>query len=878
MRRLHLSVAAALLAVTTSSSVVSATAAVATASVDHPPGSHLSARTVLPPGESGFFSSAGQAQYEADGKPSDFGAHVDDQRGLYWSSRSKSADFQTPTGTPVQPAAGVRIYRDAHGVPLIYGDNGHDVWFGAGYAAATDRLFEIDAIRRTAQGTLAELTGPAGVPADLQERTLTYTKAEYDAMLARLSADGRTAITAYAAGVEARIKETQADPSLLPAEYSVLTTTPADWTVEDTLAAGVYITRNVASQGGLEMANVATLRELEKRYGRAKGRRMFDALFPDDNPRAVTTIDGRRFPNAARGDRSPAARARDYRRAARYAETVPLELATGPGTGDAPAPTTGAVVTPAVVPATGAATAVAHIESWRRSLHGGSFAYAISGRRTASGHAMLVSNPQLDYSYPSLLWELEVHGGGYDARGVGVPGIPTVGIGHNADVAWGLTTGYSKTIDSFIETTRPNPNGGPPQYLHDGVWNDESCRTETVHYRQSVNGVPTGPPSFSKDYQVCRTGHGPVVATSKDGRHARSVAYAQWKHDDDTVEGILAWDRAHSLADVAAGVRHVAWNENIVAADSAGHIGYWHPGRYFRRPAGVDQRFPLDGRGRDDPRGLLPFRNMPHIVDPKAGFVANWNTKPAAGWLDGDLSGSNTRPGGAANRVTVIKSLLRSRTKVRPADLMRIDTRIGQSDMRADGYLPALLALRGTSGLTAAERSALRLLAGWDSRAYAPGARGGSSPAGTAPASVTDGPAATLFRVVRDAVKDRLFHSLPADVRARLDTLAVEAHQYDVTPLDNLALRVVRPRWAGLPPPVVVTGHRVPRQVLRSALAAALRTLTKTYGPKQSGWRRPHAISHLDSLTGVVGPSTTEPFVDRGSWVQQVAFTRGRPR
>jgi acyl-homoserine lactone acylase PvdQ len=77
---------------------------------------------------------------------------------------------------------------------------------------------------------------------------------------------------------------------------------------------------------------------------------------------------------------------------------------------------------------------------------------------------------------------------------------------------------------------------------------------------------------------------------------------------------------------------------------------------------------------------------------------------------------------------------------------------------------------------------------------------------------------------------------------------------------------------------VVVTGHRVPRQVLRSALAAALRTLTKTYGPKQSGWRRPHAISHLDSLTGVVGPSTTEPFVDRGSWVQQVAFTRGRPR
>jgi penicillin amidase len=817
-----------------------------------PPTTHMQARSVLPPGESGFFSSQGQAQYESDGNPSDFGPHVDDQRPLYWSSQTKSADFQAPTGTPVQPRSGVSIYRDGHGVPLVYGDNGYDVWYGAGYAAATDRLFEIDAIRRTARGTLAELTGPSGVPADLQERILTYTTAEYDAMLARLSPAGQDAIKGYAAGVEQRITEARSDPNLLPAEYGVLSTTPADWTVEDTLAAGVYITRTVASQGGLEMANVATLQELERTYGKTKGRAVFAALFPDDNPRALTTIQGRRFSNVPPGDRSATARAADFRRAAVYAEKLPLDLATGPGTGNAPPPTIAL------------------------GLHGGSFAYAISGRRTASGHAMLVSNPQLDYSYPSLLWELEVHGGGYDARGVGVPGIPTVGIGHTADVAWGLTTGYSKTIDSFIETTRRNPSaGGPPQYFHDGTWHDERCRTETIHYRQSANGVPVGPPSFSKDYQVCRTAHGPVVATTANGTKARTVDYAQWMHDVDTVEGILMWDRAHSLADVAAGVRHVAWNENIVAADSHGHIGYWHPGRYFRRPAGIDQRFPLDGKGAQDPRGLLPFSRMPHVVDPKAGYVANWNTKPAPGWLDGDLSGSNTRPGGRANRVRVIQSLLATHRHVTASDLMRFDTRIGTADMRAAAYLPALLALRKTPGLSAVERTALRLLAGWDRRAYAPGAPGGSSPHGTAPASVTDGPAATLFAAVRTAVKRLLFSSVPADVRARLDTIAAEGHQYDVTPMDNLALRVLRPWWAGLPSPTVVTGNRSPAHVLRAALDAAIKTLTARYGATSSTWRRPHAISHLGSLTGVVGPSTVEPFVDRGSWVQQVTFTSG---
>ncbi|HET6817369.1 MAG TPA: penicillin acylase family protein [Mycobacteriales bacterium] len=846
---------------------------------DAPP-EHLRAQSLLPPGESGFFSVPAQAKYEADGDPSDFGPHVDDQRAPYWHYGSTDDDFQPPEGTPTEPRPGVRIYRDRYGVPLVYGDNGYDVWFGAGFAAASDRLFEIDAIRRTARGTLAELTGPSGVPADLQERVLTYTNAEYDAMLARLSPAGRAAIRGYAAGVEARIQQVKSDPTLLPAEYAVLQATPADWTVEDTLASGVYITRDVAAQGGDEMANVASLRRLENKYGTAKGRRAFAALYPDDDPHAVTTIKGERFSNLAAAARTATAQARAYAKAVAYADGLPLDLTSGPGTGDAavPSPTPASPTTAHPVDAAKFGGVVKRLEAWRRGLHGGSFAYAISGRRTASGHAMLSSNPQLDYSYPSLLWELEVHGGGYDARGVGVPGIPTVGIGHTADVAWGLTTGYSKTIDSFIETTRPNPTaGGPPQYLHNGTWHDESCRTETVHYREAVQGVPVGPPTFSQDYQVCRTVHGPVVATSADGRRARTVDYAMWQHDVDTVNGILRWDRARSLDDIAAGVREVTWNENIVAADSAGHTGYWHPGRYFRRPAGVDQRFPLDGRGAQDPKGYLTYEEMPHVIDPPDGYVVNWNTKPAAGWVDGDLSGTNTRPGGPVNRVLDLQRQLASRSDFTPDDLMRIDRLAGESDHRARGYLPLLLALRSRTDLTPSERSALSLLAKWDGRAYAPGASGGSSPMSTPPESTTDGPAATLFAEVTKDAKRSLFGALPSEDKARLDTLSTESHQYDATPMDNLAIRVLRPGLSGLGAPTVVTGAREPSVVVRRALDSAISHLSSVYGQDPKAWRRAHGISHIESLTGVIGPSATEPFEDRGTWVQHVAFTTGRP-
>jgi len=857
----------------------------ADAATDAPPPTHTQVDTALPPGESGFFPPADEAQYMADGNPADFGPHVDDQRDLYWSSRTKPGGFAdvATLGAPQTPLAGVRVYRDPAGVPVIYGDTGRAVWAGAGYAAATDRLFELDAVRRLAEGRFGELAGATRVPADLEARTVGYTSAEYDQMLARLSPQGRDAIEGYAAGVEARITEVRADPMQLPAEYVLLSSLPADWTVEDTLAAGVYITRDVASEGGGEMQNVAQLRELEQQYGKTLGRKVFEDLFTEEDPSAVTSVPGTTFSNVPAGDSDAAHREAAFQAMADAADALPDGLATGPGTGDSAVPP-GSVSAPKAQTAQQAAVAhaVASVGAWGKALHGGSFAYAVAGSRTADGHALLSSNPQLDYSYPGLLWELEVHGGGYDARGVSVPGIPTVGIGSNAHVAWGLTTGYSKTIDSYIETTRANPTAGAPeQYLHDGQWVDESCRTETIPYRASAAGAPVGPASLSESAQVCRTVHGPVVATSTDGTRARSEDYAMWLHEDDTVEGILDWDRATSLADVQAGVAKVTWNENIVATDDQGNIGYWHPGLYRARAVGVDQRLPTPGTGAYDPTGYLPFAAMPHSVDPAQGYLVSWNTKPAHGWLDGDdeegdqVGGSTTRPGGPANRVTRIIDQISTRTDLRGADLQPIETAVGESDMRATAFRPLLVALRASSGLTAQEQQVLDLLLAWDGRAYDPG--GASSPLSTPAPKVTDGSAATAFGALAPALQAQLLSGLPADVRARMSARPKEGHQYDLTPADQVVLRVLRPGFSGVTPALGYAGGRSADAVVKAALDSAIGSLTSTYGSADpSTWHRAHAVSHVTSFTDTVGPTgVTQPFQDRGSWVQHVAFTTG---
>ena len=105
------------------------------------------AESVLPPGQSGFFSLVTG--------PS---PHLADQTALFTSFRFKPAGFFS-AGSPETPRPGVRIVRDAYGVPSVTGTTAADVWFGAGYAVAQDRLAELELFRRQTEGRLAEILG-----------------------------------------------------------------------------------------------------------------------------------------------------------------------------------------------------------------------------------------------------------------------------------------------------------------------------------------------------------------------------------------------------------------------------------------------------------------------------------------------------------------------------------------------------------------------------------------------------------------------------------------------------------------------------------------------------------------------------------------------
>jgi penicillin amidase len=832
--------------------------------------------TALAPGNSMTYTAEGQARGSASGEPGDYGRNVDDQREMYWGWEFKDGGFRQPCDDPQAPRPGVEVCFDAFGVPAIFGDSREDVWFGAGYAVAQIRLFLMDATIRTARGTLAELTGPGGVPADVKTRVNGYSEQELTAMYDRLGEEGQQAIAGYTDGANAWIDEVLASGEY-PAEYALLQTTPRHLTREDVVATGVLMTRFVASEGGTEMGNVAALRRLEDALGKEAGRAAFrDLVWTGDEGAAVSipAEDGV-FP---RTSLDPDRRRAVFQRWADYASTVPLELTDGPGTGAYPVPAADDLVAATADADSPADAARAALEEWRTTLAGGSFVVALSPERTSTGGALLISEPQLGYD-PTLLVELEVHGGGYHARGTSVAGVPTVGIGYGERVAWGLTTGNAKTIDSYIETTRPDTDGdGAPEYHHDGVWKQMDCRDEAVAYRQAPERVPTGPALFEEVVQVCRTAHGPVVATTDDGTAARSMQYHMWKREVDTIEGILIWNRASTLDEFEDGMRKVTWNENTGYADADGNIAFWHPGLHHVRHPETDLRFPLPGTGAWDMDTFLPFEDLPHTVNPSRGFVVNWNNKPAHGWGDGVGRSYTSYPAGHGHRVTNLIDVVSSRTDWDADGLREIDRYVGTHDMRATEFLPLLLSLQQLPGLSSHEQQALDLLADWDGSANSEGADMRHEPGSTA----TVGAAPTIFNATLDALRADVLHGIDPAFTA----LAERQHQsgrhvYDMSPALNLVLRSIDPETSSLTPSRDYLRGRSSEQVLREALNTALDALAATHGDDDiSDYRADHRMEDVCSPTGVIGPCLQMPFLERGTWIHLVAFAppseRGR--
>ena len=849
--------------------------------------------SIMPPGQSGHFPSAAACPLTnpvcfAPGlAPDAYGPHIDDQRVLYWNSEFKPGAFMDITGVepdetlelsdPVTDT--IRIYRDPFGVPVVYADTGYGIWYGAGYALAQDRLFLIDGAVRQARGTSGEVQGTGPVPADVQTRTLTYTEAEYAALEQTLSVAAQTSLEAHVAGINAWTDEVNADPTmaLMPQEFIALNYTPAHVTKSDVLALGVLMTRFVAAAGGDEMHNVAALKALEALHGKETGRRIFKDIMWVDDDFADVTVPDQRFTNIS----TPVA-ARDavFEAAADFAVSLPDDLLEGPGTGGFEVAQAAKLKLPEgfewPVPPTLLAAA---IEQWKDVPDHVSASYMMvaSPDITADGSTLLVNGPQLGYSYPTLLAEVEVHGGGYDARGVTVAGLPVVGIGYGERTVWGLTTGESKTIDSFIVELDPEDEDGHT-YFHNGEAKQMDCRTETVDYRSTSNNVPNvsepEPGLNSTTFEVCRTVHGPVVARSADGRWARAVQYAMWMKEVLTIEGVQDWNRVDTFPEFQQAMAKVTWNENTMYADADGNIAYFHPGLHPWRHPAADQRLPIKGDGSQDHCDTLGFEHTPKSINPERGYLHNWNNKPSLGWGEGVGGDASQEPSAADGRNVnwgeVIEAELNG-DGLTHDDLVELDKRIGRIDPRANALLAPILACDGGCELSNQAQDLITILKTWDRQHYNDGI---DINAAAGDEGSLDTPAATIFGAIVDAMVVQITKDvIPQPFIDRHQRRG--NHPYDAGTFHKLLAKLLDPAKSSIPVQHDWLKGRDTETFVKDSVEAALAVLQEAYqSTDPAQFRRVHARSSVCALADpLVGPCLDMPHQDRGSWLKIVGFT-----
>jgi penicillin amidase len=261
----------------------------------------------------------------------------------------------------------------------------------------------------------------------------------------------------------------------------------------------------------------------------------------------------------------------------------------------------------------------------------GSNNWVVSGSRTDTGLPLLANDTHLGIQMPSIWYENGLHcepvteSCRYNVVGLSFAGLPTVVIGHNDRIAWGVTNLGPDVQDLYLERVNPdNPN----QYEVNGRWVDMKLVEETIEVAGS-DPVPI---------TIRYTRHGPILSDVDEDLMALSEVEDSPDYDiavslrwtalepGTIYKSIRAIDIASDWTDFRNALRD--WDvpsQNFVYADVEGNIGYQTPGRIPIRRTG-DGRVPAPGWIDDyEWISFIPYDQLPSVFNPPEGYIVTAN-------------------------------------------------------------------------------------------------------------------------------------------------------------------------------------------------------------------------------------------------------------
>jgi penicillin G amidase len=462
----------------------------------------------------------------------------------------------------------VTILRDTWGIPHIYAQDQHDMFFAQGFAAAQDRLFQMELWKRAGQGTLAEILGPTFVQRDIGARLLLY-RGDMNAEYSSYAPDAKQILEAFTEGINAYIASmTAPGGSGLTPDFKAAGFLPVAWKPEDVLTrmAGFSMTHNATS----ELAHA----ELVRMLGAKNASSLYDfdpAVELDPAPGLdLSGLSSKLVRNLVGSDVGISFPA------TQLADSDPVE--------------------------------------WN-SEHWGSNNWVVSGKLTASGRPILSNDPHRTVNIsPSLRYIVHLVSPGWNVIGSTEAGSPGVEGGHNERIGFGWTIFGMDQEDLYVEALNPTDS---LSYKTDTGWAQMTVEKSTFHVK--------GAPDQVVDLKFTR--HGPVLW--EDLATHRALALRSVLADPGTAGylGALTMDRVKNWNEFEEAVK--VWRSpthNIVYADVDGNIGEHSVGLEPLRK-NFTGLMPEPGTGGYEWGPWIPTSELPHQFNPERGFIASANQK-----------------------------------------------------------------------------------------------------------------------------------------------------------------------------------------------------------------------------------------------------------
>jgi len=491
----------------------------------------------------------------------------------------------------------IDIYRDGYGIPHIYAQTTHDLFFAQGYVHAQDRFWQMDFWRHIGSGRLSEMFGKSQLDTDTFLRTLGWARVAQQELVA-LPTDELAVLQAYADGVNAYLADHKG--AALSLEYAVLKLltpgySPEPWQPLNTLTWAKAMAWDLSDQGQPEIEHAILSKTLT-----AEQIAELIPPYPSDHPVVVPNFSISTTPSGLTSQSQGVQTLADRYPAfdSILASIKNVDAVLGPSSSEI-----------------------------------GSNNWVIGGSRTSTGKPFLANDMHLSEQMPSIWYEIGLHctpeGAGcpYNVVGYSFAGAPCVLVGHNDRIAWGFTNVGPDVLDLYIEKINPdNPN----QYEVNGQWLDMILVHETI---QVAGSSPV-------ELTVRYTRHGPIIG---DNSNSTITEQDKWGVELPTnyaismrwtalepaniYKAVLGFDSAQNWDEFRqAASSFTVPSQNMVFADIDGNIGYQTPGNIPIRLPGNSGDYPVPGWTDDyEWQGYIPFDQLPNAYNPPEGYIVSAN-------------------------------------------------------------------------------------------------------------------------------------------------------------------------------------------------------------------------------------------------------------